>query len=248
MIFLVGWFTPKIISIFHVTMSWCTYWCLWPGGELCQNWARSLDDLVGRCVSLPVDVCPTSIDQCLLGRVGDARRVHMLHWPYCDDAELEPFKVINVIGTRILVDRNMMETPVPGCCERDIFSQCAHGYVVFFALDKSDELVDYPLSVLTNEWPLFFVNHHPATSGSPLLHINYFSLCDVEVCKRIATNVLREKWTGVVSQRIRVESVVIAHFIVSYDPVRWFRAAQFKRAVQVIECDAPAVPSRLTRV
>lgn len=207
-----------------------------------QSSAPDIDALSRACLSTPPEVCLLNIDLCILGKHGDKRRIHMMHWPY-DLAR--GMYYLNVPATRILVERNLLEppTPVHSKVQAGIFDECPHGPVVFFAIGANDELLDYPFTELQRDWSSFFVNGHPSSCGRTrtpanpmpgkvkvedsfpstpeLLVTAYPLLADKKVTEQIATRVLCERFSGTISQRQRVESTIIGHAIFRACPDTW---------------------------
>jgi hypothetical protein len=207
-----------------------TYWGLYPNNEMFQFWASSVDDLVNSCPTTGADVCALSIDNTVLGKYGDNRRVQMLHYSFSPPQA----SVMNLTATRILVDKGLLDTVAPlKELEHHRFDGCAFAIAIFFVVDRLDHLMDYNALEIRRDWPLFFIKQHPSVSDSPLLNEPYIKAASSEYGAGFATGLLKEKFSGTLGQRQRIEATLLGSELYRRDPQAWLKANDFDATIKM---------------
>lgn len=153
---------------------------------------------------------------------------------------------LNMAATRILVDRFLLDTPTPlkptqPPAHRQQEMQramrcCAYGKVVFFKVNKDEQLVDYTADEIKSDWMRFFVKNHPCAdpkNSAFLQTVPYSHLWFTQARFPIVVHMLREPFSGCVSQRQRTETVIIGHNLFMLDPLGWLKLNDFAATVTV---------------
>lgn len=216
----------------------CRFWVLSPDHHLYEDHASRVSDLFRNLSMKPV-YDPLDCGYCVLSH----KRIYMVYFPAPSNGPIH--LQLNFAATRILVDKYLLDTitpmkPDPKRPPTEAEEQadmqaamrcCAYGEAVFFRVDDKEQLLDYPLEELRQDWTAFFDPTHPA--HCPLVsHVPYRHLWYTSICQRLLTMTGVPKFTNTVCDHVRVETLMVGRNLYALNPKRWLSLSSFDATVR----------------